>query len=223
MIDHDHDRPRLRGADRRLPGGARSGRPPRGPDPGSRLLGQGAGRPHHRRARSQRAGPDGRAVVVLHTGGSPALFAETYAGWIAGGAEAYRRHAAVPDARPATAPSTRPPAPRTVHHPAAGSLASGLRVRSRRLAMSLPWLTFGVRAPAVRRLRPAGPTGPPRQARAPRPRTACPRSPRGWVRRLWGSDAAPSPGHGPGGGGLHPRAACARPSFPWWSGRSSTG
>jgi D-cysteine desulfhydrase family pyridoxal phosphate-dependent enzyme len=36
-----------------------------------------------RRARSPRSGLDRPAIVFLHTGGSPALFAERYAGWIA--------------------------------------------------------------------------------------------------------------------------------------------
>jgi len=36
------------------------------------------------RVRSGRAGADGSPVVFVHTGGSPALFAATYAGWIAG-------------------------------------------------------------------------------------------------------------------------------------------
>jgi D-cysteine desulfhydrase family pyridoxal phosphate-dependent enzyme len=38
------------------------------------------------RARSKPAGLDGRTVVFLHTGGHPALFADRYAGWIAGDA-----------------------------------------------------------------------------------------------------------------------------------------
>jgi 1-aminocyclopropane-1-carboxylate deaminase/D-cysteine desulfhydrase-like pyridoxal-dependent ACC family enzyme len=36
------------------------------------------------RVRSGHAGSDGEAIVFWHTGGSPALFADRYAGWIAG-------------------------------------------------------------------------------------------------------------------------------------------